>query len=440
MMTRSIPLLCAVLCCALSAWAYEFQPLGFESIGMGGAGVASAKGAMAGYYNPALLAKSPHTTEFTLGAGVGARELNLGDNLDRLSQNDPYGALQRVAANAPINGSNAAADRAALTDTQAILVKMGTERNVLSVAPSAALGVQVKNIGVGAYLTGDAGAQMIVDPTRTALIVRRTVGGVDAYFAYNPTLDTYTPGIDANTYNTTSLEAALTGPNPTTYLKLDGLAIAEVPLSYARRLPLFGPLGSIAVGVSVKGMSGVTYRGIARIDTESGNVTDTLENQDKRSTAIGVDAGLLYEPPMLKNITIGVVGKNLNSPTFATITGPDMVAEPMWRAGVAISALRKLDFAADLDLTKNKRFDGSTAQYLGGGINLHPTGGFSLRLGAMQNLSNNDEGLIGTAGLGIGLKQLQLDLSAEIASKHGSYQGNTIPRYGKVNLAIVSRW
>ena len=35
--------------------AGEFQSLGGNSMGMGGAGVASASGSLAGYYNPALL-------------------------------------------------------------------------------------------------------------------------------------------------------------------------------------------------------------------------------------------------------------------------------------------------------------------------------------------------------------------------------------------------
>lgn len=97
--------------------------------------------------------------------------------------------------------------------------------------------------------------------------------------------------------------------------------------------------------------------------------------------------------------------------------------------------------AFDLDLTTNETFiEGYDAQFAGGGISFHPVSWCSLRAGAMKNLKENDEGLIVTAGLGLGIKWFQLDLAAQMATKTGEYDGTEIPRYGRVQLAFVSKW
>jgi hypothetical protein len=425
----ALTLLCGLLCA--SAWAGEFQPIGFESIGMGGAGVANARGSMAGYYNPALLASSPNLIEVTVGAGAGVREFNLAESIDNLSDLDLSGAVQRIAANAPL-GPNTPQDRANIQTAQGILTQMGGQRNTLGLMPSATVSAQVRNIGIGAFMTSDAGAQGIVDGARTSLIV--DAGGGN-YFAYDPTTDTYLLS-NLVAYNATSLEYALN--NKTTYLKLDGLATMEVPLSYARRIPF--PVGTLAIGASVKAMRGITYRADINIDTESGQIEDNLDNNDKTTDAIGFDLGALYTPPLARNLRVGIVGKNLNNPKFETVTGTDIEASAMWRAGVAMDLSKKVNFAADLDLTKNDRFDGTESQFLGGGINYHPNGSFTFRLGAMKNLSSSDDGVIGTLGIGVGFKALQLDLAAQAASKNGEYDGRSIPRYARVNFALVSRW
>ena len=65
--------------------AVEFQPLGFKSMSMGGAGVASASGSYAAYYNPALLAVHKHGLEIAISPGIAYREINLVDSIDTLA-------------------------------------------------------------------------------------------------------------------------------------------------------------------------------------------------------------------------------------------------------------------------------------------------------------------------------------------------------------------
>lgn len=116
--------------------------------------------------------------------------------------------------------------------------------------------------------------------------------------------------------------------------------------------------------------------------------------------------------------------------------------EPMVRAGVAYNIFESLEVAVDFDITKNKTLvSGVQNQMLGGGLNYHPASWFSLRGGLMQDLDAKDSaGVTYTAGIGFGLKWLQLDLSAQMASKTETIDGTSYPGYAKVNLALISRW
>lgn len=439
-MSRTIlTLFCGLLLCMAGVLATEFQPIGFESIGMGGAGVASARGSMAGYYNPALLAASPNLLDIVPGGGIGVRENNLSENIDRLV-NANLGTLFTDLATAAPGGAAPADVNQRAKDVQASIQSLSGGNNSLGFMPSATVGIQVRNIAIGVFATSDAGGQAIIDSAHTDFIIKRTVGGVDVYAKYDPAANSYVVS-DAASYNASSLEYAL-DPNDEghrlTYLKLDGMATIEVPISYARRIPV--PVGTLALGASVKPIQGITYRRNVQINTESGTIEDQLTNNDKKSSAVGVDLGLLYIPPVARNVRFGLVGKNLNKPKFETVTGPDMELASMWRAGMSMDLTSLLTLAADVDLTKNERFDGTESQYIGGGINFHPLGILSVRVGAMKNLSTDNDGVILTAGLGMGFKMLQFDLAAQAATKSSMYDGNSLPRYARVNLALVSRW
>ena len=67
--------------------------------------------------------------------------------------------------------------------------------------------------------------------------------------------------------------------------------------------------------------------------------------------------GLLYKPPLLKSLSIGLVAKNLNTPEFDTASGNVLKADPLVRAGIAYDLLLdRLTLALDADLTKNETF------------------------------------------------------------------------------------
>ena len=424
----------ALFCfCALCAGAYEFQPLGFESIGMGGAGVASAGGPMAGYYNPALLAVAQHPFEFNLGVGASVYDKDLAANADKLSKYDILDLLSRLATNHDNPGANSASDIANTLDILNILANLESGHNSLSVTPIGSIGVQMKKLGVGLFATGDACAQAIIDPNYLGL----TVNANGTYYSYNPATNSYSAGTtDPTAYNNSSLEYALN--HGKTYMHGSGIMLLEAPVSFAQQVKI--PTGTLSIGASAKAMQAYLYNSDFKIDTSSGDIQNRLNDAKSDGNTFGFDAGLLYQPSKMKNLRFGVVGKDLNSPKITTPTIEYQI-DPMYRAGICYCALNnKLDLAVDYDLSKNKTSAGIDSQYLGGGINYHPKSWFSMRAGLMNNMADSSSGIIYTGGFGIGLKQLQIDLSAQASAKSGTYDEKTIPRYLQLNFALVSRW
>ncbi len=434
MLWKSLVTAGLVVATASPLWGMEFQPLGFESISMGGAGVASAKGSMAGYYNPALLGCCRYDAEIGFGVGVGVRDHNLAENVDKLAEDYQLSdTLERIARNAPDNGTNSQSDRNNILKAQATLLELSRGDNGLSLLPGVSLGVQLKRFGLGLYVVSEATVNATVDPDHLSLVVEHEGG----HYFYDPAADTYGE-TSQSAYESTSLEYAL--DNGLTYLELDGLAMAEVPLSYAHSFPV--GTGMLSVGGSFKLMRGTTYFNRISIDTRTGDLNDEFDEADESSNAFGIDIGALLQPPGNDRLAIGLVAKNINSPEFDRVNNTTVTVDPMVRTGVAYSAFDDtLEWAADLDLTQNDTFiPGVDSQYIGGGVNYHPLSWFSIRGGLMLNLADSGDGLVYTAGIGFGLKWLQLDLAAQMSSETIEYDGTKIPQYSKVNVAIVSKW
>ncbi|WP_456480706.1 conjugal transfer protein TraF [Nautilia sp.] len=418
---------------ALSLFGLEFQPLGFKAIGMGGAGVANASGSLAAYYNPALLTKTPYTVEFSLSAGVGVREVNLLDPIDKLANDYQLtDTIDLIAKRAPISGSNTADGTNIKMENALNEIYKLSQGNGANIEPTAAFGFQAGNFAVGVYALGDLTANAVIDRQRLYLIFKddTNTGG---YYYYYPKTDTY-GATDKTTYENYSLEYAL--DNNLTYLNVDGIALAEVPVSYATSFDVQG--AEISIGINLKYLQGMTYKSILALDTDSTDLKNSLDTNKKTSTNYGVDIGFLLDAG---DFRMGLVGKYLNSPEFDYYDGSKYKVKPMVRGGMAVDLTDWLTFAMDIDLTENETgIKDFKSQYIGGGLDIHPGSWMSIRAGAMRNMVQDEEGTILTAGLGFGLKWFQLDLAAQASTKTGSYDGNEIPRYFKVNLAILSRW
>lgn len=410
----------------------EFQSLGGLSTSMGGAGVASASGSLAGYYNPALLTQKKGV-EVSLGVGLGVRENNIGEKIDKLSNMNLTDIVDRVANNAPIPQSNRREDRDNIKEAQDILKSIGSNNGV-SLMPSAYLGVQYDNMSIGVYTTSDIALSADIDSQHTGLSVKDEDNGL--YYTYDPINDTY--GLtDRTNYEQNSLQYAL--DNNLSTLKGQGLLTVEVPISYAQAFDL--PQGELSVGGSLKLIHGVTYTQTLSVDSDNATDSDTLKENKKESDNIGIDVGLLFKPSNLQKLQVGLVAKNLNSPSFDTAHGKKLKADLQLRTGLQYNINDSLDVAGDLDLTSNKTLiHGYESQMLGAGVNYHPVTWFALRGGLMQNIANSNDGVVYTAGLALGPEAFQLDISAQMASNSGRYDGNDIPKYAKVNVALVSKW
>lgn len=97
--------------------------------------------------------------------------------------------------------------------------------------------------------------------------------------------------------------------------------------------------------------------------------------------------------------------------------------------------------AIDADLTNNKSFvPGYESKFIGGVLNIHPYSWLSLRAGAMCNVKDSEEGMILTAGLGFGLRWLQLDLAGQMSSKKTKFNHKEISNYMRLQVSPVSKW
>ena len=469
--SKIIAVIVATLITSISAMAYEFAPLGHESIGMGGAGVANADESLAGYYNPALLADGSGM-EISIGGGVSVQENNIGKNIDRLSALNASTLTNSFGS--AFDGTSkpifSVQDNANLIEVQSILNSFASD-NGLAVGVEGNASASFGNIAIGAFVTGNAGGKAFVSKTNTDYIFVNknvTVAGQtgDIYYKYNPAVPgnnitynvvlaaggasvdpylgappaglTYDAALTPALYNNTSIQAGLNDTNKT-YIKLTGIAVVEAPLSYATTvgLPL---LGDIKVGGSIKAMMGTTYDQNINVDTDSGQIKDDLKNAKKTSTQLGVDLGVLYHA---MGMNIGVVGKNLNSPKFKTISGAEITIKPSYRAGVSTNLPLGIKFAADYDINKTQLLDGKDVQWLGGGVSFKlPLLSFiKLSAGAMSNVANpSDFGVVYTGGLQTDLWICKLNVSGQMSQKKGQYDGKEIPKYMKVNGSLIFNW
>lgn len=449
-----ITLFCLFACSSL--YSYEMRPIGFKATGMGGAGVASTSGSLVTYYNPALLKANEYAAELSLNVGLRYRETNIAENIDGLSNANFATTLSNIGNNAEngnkqvtignstvsVDGTdNSSTDINNLKSVQNILANF-TSDNALQVSVTPSFSAQISSLfAIGVYSYIDAGVQLFIDNDRTQVIVQD--GG--NYYKYEPNGDYYTTSTQSE-YEASSLEYAFN--NNLSYIKAKAMVLTEVPLS----MGVAGDIGSgyLGLGISAKYMKLETYTQTLALGTSSDSASESSDNDSAKSTykdTIGVDLGIAYQL-MDTNIMFGLVAKNINSPKFeistATNGASDYTIDPSLRAGVSIGFLEdSFEFAIDADIIENDTIiDGEKTQTVGGGIEYHPVSWFALRGGLMQDIASEkyDDGLIYTAGFGIGLKWVQVDVSAMVSSQSGYYDGSSIPRYMALNAALISRW
>ena len=432
-MKKKLALLSVTILSTTMLSAMQFETLGYKSVAMGGAAVASSSGSLATYNNPALLAKAKYDVEVSLGAGASYEDFGAGASVKSLDDSGFLDTLDKVSND---TSNLTEADKQTLIKGKNIVIDMNGD--AVSVNPQGYVAAQVSGFGFGVFGSSEIVGTAKVDQNHNLLMIEDS-SNPGNYLTINDdgtTLNSTGAVADA-TYQTKSIEYALN--NALTYMDVTGIVIAEVPVAYGHKIELSG--GNLLVGGALKYMRGYTYTEQYKID-DSGSVSSGSGKKDQTSSTFGVDIGVAFEPAFSKDLTIAMVAKDLNSPEFDVVDGSKIKVKPMYRIGVAYNIFDSLEVAADYDLSANETFvENTKSQMLGGGVNWHPASWFALRAGLMQNMDANDKaGLTYTAGLGFGAKWLQLDISGQYSSNSTTVEGQTVPEYAKVNVALISRW
>ena len=416
-----------------SAHAMKFQTLGYKALGMGGASVSNSASSLSAYNNPALLGANRNSAEISASVGLGIVDYGVLKEVQKLDENGYAEALDKAAN-----------DTANLTDSDKEVLISGTESIInldgegVAIDPQAYIGMQLSHLGFGIFESTDANFLATVDQEHNQLYFKNDTTGTIIY------KDLEGNDVTKKEYEDHSIEYALN--NDLTYLNQKAIALVELPIAYGHRFNT--KIGKVMVGGAFKYMQALTINEhfkIADTKEENGNESEADTYQEKQSENYGIDLGLAYIPRFAKKLTIGLVAKNLNSPSFDFEDGSKYTIEPMVRLGLSYQLFNDLEFAADVDLTSNKFiYEGVENQMVGGGVSYEPFSSFfqlALRAGAMKNLYKNDKvGLIYTAGIGAGFKWFSLDLSAQASGENSEVQGTPIPQQSKVNLALISRW
>ena len=381
----------AALSLARPAEATPWHVMGPRAMGMGGAGVAVAQGPLASYWNPAGLGQLYNVNGGMLSASF--RAAFVGKMLE--GAND----LNRINQDCQKAGGGAGTGYCQTDKVRIALAKLGDKTSGADADAGAALSIKVKKLVFFAHGLDYMGVTALVDQVNNT-------------------------------------DAALVANANTSRLILRGGLFTEVGLGYGTEIRESG----IVVGASVKAIQGKI--GYSRFnlftDKPDSKVFTDYNKNTKSSVQPGVDAGLLWDlretyPSLPMRPRIGVVGRNLNDPKFDQPQAASDGGAParyslhgQARAGVALSPFRFWHLAADVDLTDNlTTVEGVKSRYLSAGTEIdlvnHPAFNIPLRAGVQKDLSG-ESSLAYTAGLGINLLHLVVDIAGSISSDRTDWQ------------------
>jgi hypothetical protein len=485
------------LACVLQAGvaeAREWAIVGPRALGMGGANVAVANDSTASYWNPAAYGffkdkgggdygQRTFSAALDAGAGVAVHE-DLGEAINRIAQYD-FDALS--------SGNMTAQYVADFIQIINELKEFAESENMaLTVAMNGSLGVQAGRFGFGGYVFGDMSARGDLDlynispvDTGGAFTIddftdpanygcTSCTGGTYLTSDQTSSLDSYLTGlgwtstqsdnfINAMDYGLTQAEAqgetipadivqqieAIAGladvaadaggsiSDNESALVFKGIALAEFPVTYGHPVT-----EDLAVGASVKYMTARVYNtAIPLFNTDFNAALNDALDDYKDSSNIGLDVAALYR--FGDKLRVGVVGRNLNSPSFdmdPLYSGDDDSIEEGFqaRAGLAYKPLDFVTLAMDLDLTENDTTVSGDykSRDIAAGVEASVFKIVQLRAGVYTNLSESDVGPVFTAGLGLNLWVVNLDIGAAMSSDTTTIDSTDIPHGLKAELAL----
>ena len=134
----------------------------------------------------------------------------------------------------------------------------------------------------------------------------------------------------------------------------------------------------------------------------------------------------------------GMVGRNLNKPSFDWKGPGDYEVDPQVRAGVALRMWDFVTLAADVDVTENDTniSDNYKSRNLGVGAEFDLLSFLRLRAGMYKNLSESDIGPVYTVGFGLNFYLFQLDAAAALSKDTAMIDGDKLPEEVRGELAL----
>lgn len=339
---------------ATPAVAVEFAVVGPRAAGMGGAGVAVTTDAYATYWNPAGLAM------------VKSMDIRIQGTVQVTGRDGIVKALDDLKDFNPD-------DTSAANQTKAQSIANQINRP----------GATISGLGAGGlYFKGHFGEHA---------------------FGFNVS-DVATSGafLTSPVQVTTGAQVNLAGQ-----MALRGLEARQAAFSYAYAFAD----KTFSVGITGKIIQGAAYNNTTSL--QGGQDPDLLDNfgKAKISTSYGIDVGAMYRPSSW--LRFGVVGKDINQPSFDAPGGLQYKLTPQVRGGVALNPWSTMTITADMDITSNQTLvPGLKSQVLSLGLEQTILSEFlSFRVGTYKNVQDAGSIFTPTAGIGMRIYSFRLDLA-----------------------------
>jgi len=447
-----------VLACTMELHAEKWTHYGSRSQAMGGAGVALIQDATSSYWNPGALAINPSwdlqipfgmavnivgdsvkqanaiadafslLNQAALDGGTATESeirnaLSLVDSLSQLDEGDGLYGDFHVGGHFRFNnmaggintiiytGANAYIDLTSL----ASLADNGFADLFGSVPGYPHAPVTAPGIALSATLQAEVAGIAVADANELAYQAENTTG-LD--LTDQATIDAIVAAADA-----TQNASGATIDGNESGLEIAGLMLFEFSFAYA--YPLFD--NKLGIGINSKLMQGTAFTNttLASELDDGGDIVSDIRDMDNKTetTTFSIDLGVLYKP--FSRLSLGLTARNLTSPTFDIDGGrnvDEITLDPQVRAGVAFDILQnkllKWVVAADFDVMENSSdiLTNFKSQEVGFGTEVMFLDMIAVRVGAYQNMAESDSDPIITAGLGLQLWKLEIDLSAEIST------------------------
>ncbi len=238
--------------------------------------------------------------------------------------------------------------------------------------------------------------------------------------------------------NSSSAVGGLAFGDNGTKLRIVGLTAAEFPVSYG-----FAFDDHWSIGGSVKYMVGRVYASDIPLfnsgDKKFRDYLDDTRNDYVQSSTVGFDLGVMGRWNMVQ---AGLTARNINAPSFKAPAGFDkQTLDPQAALGLAFIPTATVTLAADADLlTSDSVLPGRSYRHLGAGIEWDAFRCLALRAGVTKNIAESSDPVLYTAGLGLNLWLLRIDLAAQATPDTVNYDGHDVPKEARVSLALATDW